>query len=50
VKEKDGRRNRYEIQEDLPLAETTPRELTGGELLELLVDYDPPRAPRRKPR
>jgi hypothetical protein len=48
VKEKDGRRNRYEIQENLPLPETTPRKRTVGELLELLVDYDPPRMNRRR--
>jgi Mn-dependent DtxR family transcriptional regulator len=48
VKEKDGRRNRYEIQEHLPLRETMPRQRTVGELLELLVDFEPPRRSRRK--
>jgi DNA-binding transcriptional ArsR family regulator len=38
VKERDGRRNRYHIQVDLPLRETIIRERTIGELLELLVD------------
>jgi DNA-binding IclR family transcriptional regulator len=42
VKEKDGRRNRYEIQEHLILPEQTPRQRTVGELLELLVHGDPP--------
>ena len=55
VKERDGRRNHYEIQHDLPLAEPTPRERTVGDLLELLagpdpVHHDPSRAPRRKQR
>ena len=43
VKEKDGRRNRYEIQEHLVLPEQTPRRRTVGELLKLLVDTDPKR-------
>ncbi len=38
VKERDGRRNRYQIQEDLPLAEGVTAELTIGEVLDLLVD------------
>jgi DNA-binding IclR family transcriptional regulator len=38
VKEKDGRRNRYEIQPHQPLRESTSRERTVGEVLELLVD------------
>lgn len=41
VKQKDGRRNRYEIQEHLPLPESTSRELTIGEVLELLRAMDP---------
>jgi predicted DNA-binding transcriptional regulator len=36
LKERDGRRNRYEIQYDLPLAEPTTPERTIGEVLELL--------------
>ncbi len=47
VKEKTGRRNRYEIQEDLLLPESTPQERTVGELLDLLVDFEPPRRRRR---
>jgi DNA-binding transcriptional ArsR family regulator len=38
VKEKDGRRNRYRIQPDLPLREPIGREPTIGEVLELLID------------
>ena len=38
VKEKDGRRNRYQIQAHLPLREATTRERTIGEILDLLVD------------
>ena len=37
VKDKDGRRNRYQIQVHLPLRETVSRERTIGEVLELLV-------------
>lgn len=48
VKERDGRRNRYEIQEHLPLPESTAGELTIGEVLELLSDMDAtPRTPRK---
>ena len=36
VKEKDGRRNRYEIQHHLPVREAISRERTIGEVLELL--------------
>jgi DNA-binding IclR family transcriptional regulator len=38
VKEKDGRRNRYRIQDHLPLAAGVGRPRTIGELLGLLVD------------
>jgi DNA-binding MarR family transcriptional regulator len=37
VKQKDGRRNRYQIQSHLPLPEPTSRERTVGEVLALLV-------------
>lgn len=37
VKDKDGRRNRYHIQHDLPLREAVGRERTIGEVLELLT-------------
>jgi len=38
LKEKDGRRNRYRIQNDLPIPETIGRQRTIGEILELLTD------------
>jgi DNA-binding transcriptional ArsR family regulator len=37
VKDKDGRRNRYRIQEHLPLRDPITQERTIGELLDLLV-------------
>ena len=40
VKEKDGRRNRYHIQADLPLPEPSARERTVGEVLALLTGTD----------
>jgi DNA-binding IclR family transcriptional regulator len=43
VKEKEGRRNRYEIQEHLALPEIPEREQAIGEVLALLTDQ-----PRRK--
>ena len=38
VKDKEGRRNRYRIQADLPLRHAVGREPTIGEMLGLLVD------------
>jgi DNA-binding IclR family transcriptional regulator len=40
VKVKHGRRNRYQIQARLPLRESTSRDRTIGEVLDLLVDAD----------
>ncbi len=37
LKERDGRRNRYIVQEHLPIPENTIRERTVGEVLNLLV-------------
>ncbi|HUL28099.1 MAG TPA: helix-turn-helix domain-containing protein [Streptosporangiaceae bacterium] len=37
VKQKDGRRNRYQIQAHLPLPDPTGRERTIGEVLALLA-------------
>ncbi len=48
VKEKDGRRNRYRIETDLPLRESLSAERTIGEVLGILVDADA--VPRLKPR
>jgi DNA-binding transcriptional ArsR family regulator len=36
VKEKDGRRNRYQVQDHLPLPEPSAQERTVGEVLALL--------------
>ena len=38
IKEKEGRRNRYHIQDELPLRERPGSEQTIGELLDLFVD------------
>jgi hypothetical protein len=38
VKQKEGRRNRYHIQADLPLRDSVARERTIGEVLELFAD------------
>lgn len=43
VKERDGRRNHYAIQHDLPLPDTTVQERTIGEILELLLGGPPRR-------
>ena len=40
IKEKDGRRNRYRVQAQLPLPEPVTRERTIGEVLGVLVDAD----------
>jgi hypothetical protein len=37
VKQKDGRRNRYQIEAHLPLPEPTSRERTVGEILAILA-------------
>jgi DNA-binding IclR family transcriptional regulator len=46
VKERDGRRNRYQIQDHLPLPGATNGERTVGEVLDLLVETGARRAPR----
>lgn len=48
VKEKDGRRNRYHVQESVPLNDGIRRERTVGEVLDLLGD--PSTRPRRRSR
>jgi hypothetical protein len=40
VKQRDGRRNRYEVQAHLPLPEALIRQSTIGAILDLLVDTD----------
>jgi hypothetical protein len=42
VKQKDGRRNRYQIQAHLPLPEPASRERTVGDVLALLTGNDRP--------
>ena len=46
-KQKDGRRNRYQIQGHLPLPEPAGRERTIGEVLALLAGTGPPVASGR---
>ncbi|HEY3673019.1 MAG TPA: helix-turn-helix domain-containing protein [Acidimicrobiia bacterium] len=48
IKERDGRRNRYEIQHHLPLPEPASEERTIGELLELLGGREVRRTVRSK--
>ena len=48
VKERDGRRNRYEIQHQLPLLGAESEERTIGELLNLLAETTPGTAQRKK--
>ena len=48
VKDKDGRRNRYQVQAHLPLREAIGREPTIGQVLELLVDTNTSKRTRRK--
>jgi DNA-binding transcriptional ArsR family regulator len=40
IKDKDGRRNRYRIEADLPLPEPSSQERTVGEVLTLLAGRD----------
>ncbi len=47
-KEKDGRRNRYRVEAQLPLPELIGRDRTIGDVLGLLVDADSTRRPTTK--
>lgn len=47
VKDKDGRRNRYQVESQLPLPEPIGRERTIGEVLGLLIDADTRTRPRK---
>jgi hypothetical protein len=47
AKDKDGRRNRYQVEAQLPLPESIGRERTIGEVLGLLVDADARRRPKQ---
>ena len=46
-KDKDGRRNRYRVEAQLPLPESLGRERTVGEVLGLLVEADARRRPKQ---
>ena len=48
VKERDGRRNRYQIQGHLPLRDSVGRERTIGEVLDLLAESPPRRVNRTR--
>jgi DNA-binding IclR family transcriptional regulator len=51
IKQKDGRRNRYQIQSHLPVPESADREQAIGEVLDLLAGpKERRRAERRRPR
>jgi hypothetical protein len=47
VKQKDGRRNRYQIQAHMPLPEPTSQHLAIGEVLALLAGVSAERQPTR---
>jgi len=47
VKQKDGRRNRYQIQAHLPLRESAGQQPAIGEILALLTRTGPGRPPRK---
>jgi DNA-binding transcriptional ArsR family regulator len=47
VKEKDGRRNRYRVEAQLPLPESIGRERTVGEVLGILIDAGARRRPKQ---
>jgi len=50
VKEREGRRNRYQVQAHQPLREPTARETSIGEVLDLLVDTTAAGGTRRRRR
>ena len=50
VKDKDGRRNRYHIQDHLPLGDPVSEERTIGEMLALLLGVDTYREPQTQVR
>jgi len=47
VKDRDGRRNRYRIEADLPLRDPISAQRTIGEMLDLLVGPSEPALPSR---
>ena len=48
LKERDGRRNRYQIQKHVPLRDSISREAAIGEVLDVLVESDGRRPARRR--
>ena len=50
VKEREGRRNRYQVQTHQPLPEPTARETSIGEVLDVLVDRPAAKGGRRRTR
>jgi DNA-binding transcriptional ArsR family regulator len=48
VKEKEGRRNRYRVNERAPLPDEGVRKASVGEVLAILVDRSPGRTGRRR--
>jgi len=48
-KERNGRRNRYEVRVDLPLPDSTPAGRSIGELVDMLVTPARQRRARRQP-
>jgi DNA-binding IclR family transcriptional regulator len=50
VKNRDGRRNRYQVQSHLPLREASTRERTIGDVLDVLVESNLPARGQPSPR
>jgi DNA-binding transcriptional ArsR family regulator len=48
VKEKEGRRNRYQIQDHLPIPELSDRDQAIGEVLGLLAGRTATRGPKKR--
>lgn len=48
IKEKDGRRNRYQVQAHLPLPETPDQEQAIGEVLSLMIGRTAAQRPNRR--
>ena len=50
IKEKEGRRNRYQVQEHLPLPEAPDQEQAIGEVLSLMTGRPPTQGPKKRVR
>jgi DNA-binding transcriptional ArsR family regulator len=48
LKERDGRRNRYQVQKHVPLRDSISREAAIGEVLDVLVEANARRPARRR--